>query len=446
MPFDTISQLSIFDYMPNEDVGDLVRLRLCLDELNYQGLIDKLDQLRGHGRNDFPNATMFKILIAQFLFKRLDISDMRRELSMNRDMREMVGLHDGKMKSMGKTSMVPSDDAFTNFYANLAAHPKWLDDVFVDARNRLFNLVPDYGIECAGDGKYFDSYAPNRSKDGAKPGKRGEHDAKYSIKESFTTTASGERKTKKETHYGFRKHTIVDVRTQLPIASVLLSAEKDEKKAMSEHVLPSIPKEIIKRVRYMSFDRGYDSKDYLDEVRSYGIKPIIDKRIMGKKNRLLQYNDCIYYNEYADLFFREVGGEETINPETGLPACYKRMKFVHYDRTKGSKDENGLRRGALIYEYNGRHYSIDINRDPRFFTEVARDSQKFKRLYAHRTSVERYHAIQDTCFGFEVHTIRGLDKMSMLVQIGDIVMLGLALAHVKRGDKHLSSMYDFDLV
>lgn len=445
----SISQMDLFDYTPNTEIGDLNRLIVCLEQINFAPLINSLNSIRGNGRNDFPNALMLRIFVWQFLSRRLDVASIRRDLSANPALRDIVGLNDARNRFNNCSSYIPSDKAFSNFIANLSQCHNPLDTVYSDLRERVFLEIPEYGTEGAGDGKYFDSYAPNKHEKHNKTDHRGEHDATYSIKVVSYSASSGETHSKKETHYGFRKHTIVDVKTELPIASVLLPANIDEKLAMKEYVLPSIPDHILRRMKYISFDRGYDSTEFLNIIRTYGIKPIIDKRIIGERTKLHRYKDTnIYYTEEADVYMKTSGkpDDDEFDPETGLSKCFERMKFRCYDASKGSKDDNGVRRGALIYTFKNSDYTIDINEESRFFSEVSRDSKKFSRLYNHRTSVERYHGRQDTCFGFETHTIRGLKKMRAYVSMGDIIMLALALAHKKKGQKRYASIYDFGFI
>ena len=442
----SITQLDFFDYTPNSSIGDLSRLLYCIEQIPFQSLIDEMNFMRGNGRNDYPNEVMFRTFIAQFLFQRLEVSAMRRELSGNPTLRDLIGINDKRSLSLGKKSCVPSDDVFSNFITNLTHHYKCLLDIFDDLRKTVFELIPTYGYELSGDGKYLDSYAPNQHSEGAKPGHRGEHDATYSKKERYTTNAHGDTVKKAETHYGFRKHTLVDASTELPVASVVLPANEDEKKAMTNFVLPSIPDWLWKRTEYVSFDRGYDSIGFISALRSYSVKPIIDKRILSEKNKLRPYPGAqnVYYNEAADIFYYDESLKDEIDHTTELSKRYVRMKYLGYDKTKGKKNADGSSLGVLKYRYQDYTVYIDISYEPRFFTEVARDSKKFARLYNHRTSVERYHGRMDVCFGFETHTIRGLEKMRIYTLMGDIIMLAMALAHHKRGETNYASIFDFD--
>ena len=100
-------------------------------------------------------------------------------------------------------------------------------------------------------------------------------------------------------------------------------------------------------------------------------------------------------------------------------------------------------RNTLKYRCPARHYGyecagalhcpvrsgvrIPISENRRILTPVARSSYRWKRLYNKRSALERINSRIDTSFGFEQHTIRGLEKMSMMVTISLSLMLTVAL-------------------
>ena len=193
----SISQLTIFDYLGNEYIGDLQRLVLCLEQIEFQPLVQSLDSDRGNGRNDYPNQTMFFILVSMFLFQRLQFEQMRRTLSGNPALRSLAGISDAECIAP-RIQPVPSEDAFTHFLDRLGEKHEMLIAMFNGIRERVFNEIGSYCIDCAGDGKYLDSFAPNVHPSHPAKDRRGEADATYSLKIHTYTSESGERKGKKE--------------------------------------------------------------------------------------------------------------------------------------------------------------------------------------------------------------------------------------------------------
>ena len=100
-------------------------------------------------------------------------------------------------------------------------------------------------------------------------------------------------------------------------------------------------------------------------------------------------------------------------------------------------------RDALKYTCPTEHYGVEcrgkerckipkqvripLSEDRRIFTPVARSSYKWDKLFNDRSAVERVNSRIDKMFGFENHTIRGLDKMSFRITFAFIMMLSFAV-------------------
>ena len=107
------------------------------------------------------------------------------------------------------------------------------------------------------------------------------------------------------------------------------------------------------------------------------------------------------------------------------------MKYKGYDKE----------RDALRYEHKGKIYRISCSEDRRIFTQVARNSKKYKRLYNGRTSVERLNGRLDRDYMFEDHCIRGLKKMNLFIKLSGIIMLAMAKGHIKKKQNNYASLY-----
>ena len=59
-----ISQISIFDYTEIENLGDLEKLKLFLDNVEDDELCKVLEEERKNGRDDYPVRTMLNLLYA----------------------------------------------------------------------------------------------------------------------------------------------------------------------------------------------------------------------------------------------------------------------------------------------------------------------------------------------------------------------------------------------
>lgn len=430
-----ITQFDMFDYMQIEELGDLERLAMCFSVIPMQPLITALDNERKNGRNDYSNETMVKLLIVKKICQLDTVEKLRRELLRNPTLRRLCGLKDEDYK-YGKKKLVPNAGVFTLFYQRLVNHQDKLDQMFTVLRDEMYNLIDGFGEHLAGDGKYLDSFAKNDHHKGSHDN-RCDLDATYSIKEYRSKDKTGKTHIKKETHYGFREHVIVDTRSELPICFMVTPANIDEKKVMKK-MLDEMSEKQLGKAEYLMLDRGYDSNEMLDTVRRKEIKPIIDNRIMRKGDKTIQYKDTnIYYTESGECYYLDYGEDEIeserINEVTGLPSYFKEMKYEGYDK----------KRKSLRYSYKEKTYRVKISCDSRVFNEVARNSKKFKRLYNERTSVERYNGRIDRDYVMEKHSVRGLKKMKVEITLINIIMLTMAKSHIEKGQNNYASMLKY---
>ncbi len=111
--------------------------------------------------------------------------------------------------------------------------------------------------------------------------------------------------------------------------------------------------------------------------------------------------------------------------------------YKRYDKNRNSS------RYGFHPKYNDKRiFRIPLETDKRIFTKVARNSKKWKRLYAMRSGIERINGRIDRDFKFERHTIRGLEKMEMFLTVTFLVSLTLAKAKIERGTKgNLARLY-----
>ena len=87
-----IPQLPLFAWDQIEALGDLDRLRLALDYLPDGPLVERLEVLRGHGRDDYPVRAIWNSVLAGVVFQHSSIESLRRELKRNGQLRYVCGL------------------------------------------------------------------------------------------------------------------------------------------------------------------------------------------------------------------------------------------------------------------------------------------------------------------------------------------------------------------
>lgn len=97
------------------------------------------------------------------------------------------------------------------------------------------------------------------------------------------------------------------------------------------------------------------------------------------------------------------------------------MKYLGYDKIKDK----------LRYGYNNNKvYSIELSTDERIFTPIARNSNKWKKIYNKRTALERINGRLDRDFNLENNKVRGLKKAIVIIDIMMIGMMAMAKGHI----------------
>lgn len=403
-----ITQISVFDYNEIEILGDLERCKLLIDNAPDEKIIKKLKKIRGKGRNDYPVEAVWNSILIMPLLECSTVEQLRRELSRNRDLRKICGFNDYDYH-FGKNKLVPPSKTYSNMYKHLKEIEPLLKECFNQLVNFMYDNLKDFGKDVGEDGKIFLSRATGFNKDGNKNDARCDMDADFTMKEYYYKDKDGVTQTKKKKYFGYRYHLLADVNYELPIDFTVTKASKGEREQLLKKIR-RMDSEKINKIETLSADKGYDSEKLIQEIKDYGIKPIIDIKNQwkdGEKTR--QYKDSnIVYTYNGDVFFVNEFGKE-------IP-----MKYLGYDKVKDT----------LRYQYNGKVYNIELSTDERIFTPIARNSKKWKKIYNKRTALERINGRLDRDFNLENNKVRGLKKSTVMIDIMMIGMLSMAKGHI----------------
>jgi hypothetical protein len=424
-----ISEQTIFDYMEIENLGDLERLKLFLDNIEDSELCKKLENERRNGRNDFPVRVMLNLIYSMKIFGHRSVESFRRELSRNSQLRRACGLKDEEFMYLGKRKkLIPEARVFTLFFKKLTKHQEELDSIFENDVKFMYDNLENFGEDCALDGKLLDSYAKRENskatdKEEDKDYRR-DNDASWTCK--TYNFADG---TKKSTwHYGYESHILCDANYGLPIWHKEETASVSEQRVANDMLedLEKNHKYVLDKMKNFLADAGYDDGKRNKLLKDkYDINPLVDNRHMWKEEKLKEIdNQPLAYNEDGEVFYIK-------NIKTGE---YEKLKYLGYD-----KQRKCLRYGFKYNEQN-KVFRVPLNIDRRIFLPIARDSDKFKRLYKKRTEVERLNGRLDRDYMFNDHFIRGKKKMNMMVTLSFIVMLTMAKGHIKNNQANIRSL------
>jgi len=429
-----IPQQTLFVWNEIENLGDLERLRLVIEYMPDEELMEKLEKERKNGRDDYPVRAMWNAILAGVVYQHISVESLRRELSRNGQLRIMCGFHTAKTKKYRgekKTEIVPPAWVFTRFLKKLYEHEEEINKIFEKLVEELKRLLPDFGKDLAIDSKAIKSLAKRENKNRKADGRR-DKDADWGKKEYRGIREDGTAWEKIVKWFGYKLHLIVDANYELPVAfSVTKASQADVKEAhrMIEKIAEERP-EILEACETMEADRGYDDTKLIKKLwDEYKIKPVIDICNKWKDpdgTRVLEGHENVVYNYKGNVYCycldtgekREmaVGGfeEDRKTLKKLCPAKQYGLKCKYIDRCSAKK---GIR--------------IKLDVDRRIFTPIDRASYKWEKYYNKRTSVERVNSRIDETFGFEKHYIRGKKKMTVRCGIALCIMLAMAVGRIK---------------
>jgi hypothetical protein len=426
-----IPQISMFGESENKNfLGDLERLQKVIDFMPDGKIIRKLRQIRGNGRNEWEIEPMWNAFLASFVFEHRNIADLLRELNRNSQLREICGFKARKINWKSKEEKImlaPTASSFSNFLKNVQSCQKEIKEAFEELTKYMYENLETFGETLMIDGKAIQSYATKNSNN-KKAGNRGEKDADWAKKEYTTYDPKGEKVTKTVKWFGFRLHLIADAKYELPVEYEITKASNSEVKE-AEKMIKRIKKEKpykINTCKVFLADRGYDSTKLIEMLDEEEIAPVIDIRNMWKSGeKTKQYRD-------TDLVYTYDGKVYYVNEKA------EKIELLNKGYDNSSKS---IRYGFHPKYKDSRIFRISLKEDRRIFTRIPRNTYKWKRIYKKRTGIERINGRIDRDYGFENHTIRGIEKLKMFIGLTFLVSLTLAKSKIEIGNKnHISAL------
>ena len=427
-----VYQPSLFSWKDVDDLGDLERLQLVIENMPDQPLLATLKSFRGKGRNTHEVASMWNSVLAGVVFQHPSIESLRRELRRNAQLREMCGF-----EPLKGSKAVPSKSAYNRFIKNIIKYAVLIDEMFNNLVSQLQAILPGFGKDLAFDSKAISSWA--RTTGNLTDDNRGDHEADYGTKTYRGTNKDGTNWEKVKTWFGYKLHLVVDANYELPVAKRVTKASLHDTPVMKE-MFAQIAKDhpgLLESCDHGIGDKGYDDTALIiDLMAKYNIKAVIDIRNMWKDDK--DETRTLKSHQYKNVTHDYKGTVFCHCPQTGE---IRKMVFGGFE-----KDREALKYRCPALEYGleckgaaqcpiRKGIRIKLSEDYRVFTSVARSSYKWTRIYNKRSSVERVNSRIETSFGFDKHFIRGMAKMEMRCSLALCVMLSIALGRAKQ-NKH----------
>ncbi len=423
----------LFKWQDVEVRSDLERLRLVVDYLPDEALMEKLERHRKRGRDDYPIRPVWNSVLAGIVYQHESVESLRRELLRNAELRERCGFDPHK-----GWGAVPPSWVYTRFLKLLFKFKAEIDAMFDCLVDELKELLPDLGYSVAVDSKGVDS-AGRATKKSERDGRR-DTDADWGKKTYHGEREDGSLWEKVVKWFGYKIHLLVDTKYEIPIGCRVTRASESDTKQLLPMVKEVKEKhlQIYKDMDTAAADKGYDSEENCRRLYDeHGIKPVIDIRRMWRdqETRLLDPGrpDNIVYDEVGTIYcICPVTGEQRQMAYGGFEKERMALKYVCPIKAYGLTCSG---RNQCEHAMKSERVSMEIDR--RIFTPISRSSYAWEREYRKRTAVERVNSRLDVSFGFEKHFIRGQKKMELRVGLALCVMLAMAVGRIKEGQQEL---------
>ena len=414
-----------------EECPDLQRVEMVLKYLPDEPLMKALER-RLTGR---PDATSVRVKWNCLLLARLlDHPSMRsllRELKRNPTLRRFVGIN----PALGVRG-VPDQHEMSRFALKLANNYTEEIEALQDAAmEKLREYLPDLGEQLGTDTTALRTWARGRKN----PADSADPEADWGYKIRRWRDKKGKMHESVTKWFGYKAHLLVDTRHELPLARHLTKASRPDNEkvlAMVKDVRAHHPGMSPKT---LSGDKAYDSGPLIKALwETHNIRAVFDLRdtaqdgedgesLEGARNILLGDDGHVYCYAY------ERG--RTIR-QAMVPWGFERdrgtLKYRCPAAVIGGRCPERKRCGTSAY---GRVVRVKNHADWRRFGPMARGTNQWKRLYKGRTAVERINGRLKRGLGLGDLTVRGKANVGLQVDLGILVLYGLALGHLKRGAK-----------
>ena len=369
-----IPQAELFSWNQVEASSDLDRLRMALESMPDESLMDALEDARKGRRDDYPIRPVWNSVIAGVVFEHKSIESLRRELRRNGELREACGFDLFKGEQA-----VPKASVYSRFLKKLFRHQEKIDAMFDELVETLRVLLPEFGTRLAIDSKAIDSHG-RPSKNEEQDGRR-DNEADWGTKRYHGVREDGTVWQKVKHWFGYKLHLIVDADYELPVAWQVTKASTSD----CPELLPMVDQldqdhpALLDETDFLSGDKGYDSKDNNRELwDTYHIKPIIDIRNTWQEDSHLprqlhpEQVDTIFYTHDGNVVCRnrDDQSEECDNYTPmvfeGFEADRKCLKYRCPAAAKGIQCTQRDMCCAKEHTAHGRIVRVPLDTDPAF--------------------------------------------------------------------------------
>ena len=421
-----------------EDSPSLQTIKDLLATLPDGKLLNSLRIARGKGRNDFPVAVLWGVVVLRVVLRHVTTEAVLGELRRNEGLRRLIGIE--------SEAGVPNPWNISRFEDVLGQEPHrtLLKQVFDVLIQRLGIAVADLGRNTAGDATALSAR------------RKPEKGARDEVDEGLPQPSGGRKEykddegkvTKVVEWFGFKLHLIVDVKHEVVLAYEITDTKAGDGETLPdllEQALANLP---VDRIETMAYDKAADSDDVHKLLSDKGITPLIQMRSMWQTEpeRMLPGHDGtsnVVYDEQGTIYCYDKVSEPPVRHKMAYIGHEPERETLKYRcPAKHEGWECPMSEVCNAGKSYGKTVRVPREKNLRRFPALPRATKKFERMYKGRTSVERVNARMKIFWGVDDGNITGSRRF--VAQVGVVLAVHAAfatlLAKAPRREGTLSKM------
>jgi DDE family transposase/transposase-like protein DUF772 len=413
----------LFAWGELEDCPTLATIDEFLRTVPDQARLDGLVAARGHGRDDYPVARLWHVVLLTTLLRHHSFSDCLAELHRNPSLCRLLGI-------TGE-DQIPKSHNVSRFLDVLGQEPhrSTLRHIFDELARRLGRAVPTLGRHTAGDATALN----------ARP-KADPKAVKAECAEGLPQPSGGRKEytdddgrvTKVVEWFGYKLHLLVDVQHEVALAYDITDTKAGDNErvaALVEQAAANLP---AGRIETLAYDKAADDEAVHEVLHARGIKPVIQNRAWWKT----EPERVLPGGRYPLNLIHDEAGTVHCYDTVSDPPVRHRMSYVGYEKDRGTvKYRCPARHEGWVCPSDercnaGREWGLTARlpceRDLRRFPPIPRATKEFERLYKGRTSVERVNARLKIFWGADDGNVTGARRFH--AQVATVLIVQLVFA------------------
>ena len=370
-------------------------LEAVFKNLHDEELVETLEKTRWTGRPGNPIKVMWRTIIASYVLDIPTIEGLRRRLQ-----EPFLAIQCDILSD----KQIPSRFAYYRFIKKLIAHTELIEKCMAKTIEAIKDKLPGFGETIVVDSTDVPTYSKRYKKPPSDP------DAGWGFKKN----SDGE----EYKWLGYKMHlasTLVG-NHEIPLMPVVTPANANDSPLM----IPLLQKNkaLIKGFspKFVLADAGYDAyENYRAVVEDFGAIPSI-KLNPRKKIKTSVANMIKILPELVNFL---CDNEGTPHCKAGIPMVFwgydAKQKTLKYRCPAACGKQSCLAAESCSSSPYGHVVKLKLKDDYRRFIQIPRHTKRWRKLYNHRTSIERIFSRckKDGDGKLVNHRIRGLDKITL---------------------------------